>query len=327
MNSSDKTVPVWAAPRGVAAAVLGYCLIFVVINGVLASNINNDDLIENFFAQTLALNYGARNPPLFDWMLYGLQQLIGAGRFSLVLLRYALLAAGAWLTYLIAQRTIRDPKLQALAVFALPLSWLIGYHGHRILTHSNVMIIGIAGAVLMLIDLRERPALWRYALLGVFIVIGTLGKFGFAAFAAVALVAMLAIREYRGVVLSRGMMLTLAVALVPIGAFFIAIYLQNFKVAGAIYAVLAPEGRTSLGDNIAAYLAGVAGYLLPFLAVFAVAFARPMTHGGDPLRDPATVKLILIIAVVGTLVTLGAALGGSPSSRDRYFHLLSLIHI
>lgn len=80
---------------------------------------NADDAIESYMVQSLELSYVPRNPPFFDWLLWGLQQIVGTGLLSFALLRYALLAGCALLVWRIARQVIADPRLQALAVYSL----------------------------------------------------------------------------------------------------------------------------------------------------------------------------------------------------------------
>jgi 4-amino-4-deoxy-L-arabinose transferase-like glycosyltransferase len=105
----------------------------------------------------LRLNYSARDPPLYYWILYGLQQIANPNPFTFALVRYTLLFLFAFIIFTIARQVIADPRLQALSVFALSLLWVIGYHSHRILTHTNLMIVSIALTTLSLVLLRERP--------------------------------------------------------------------------------------------------------------------------------------------------------------------------
>lgn len=322
MTTSQQSFPFWATPAGVAAVTVGYCFVFIVLGGVLASGLPVDDSAENYLLQTLSVTYSPRNPPLFDWLMFGLQQIFGVGLTGFVIARYSLLFAAAMLVYAIARRCIRDPRLQALAVFSLSLFWVIGYHTNRNFNHSNVMIVAIAGSFLTLMDLRRQPSPWRYALLGLWIAIGVLGKFGFLAYLAVALAGALYLREFRPVILSARFLITIIVALTPIGAFLIAAYAENANFMTGVQGVVG-RNASALGllNNLFIYLAGLAGYLLPFAAVVALCFGVRKLPSMERLRDPSAVQLLAIIICAGVLLSLLGALPGALNVRDRYFHV------
>ena len=153
--AAPKDVPFWARQEGVAVILGIYMVLHALIATVFEIAVNPDDAIESYLVQSLELSYVPRNPPFFDWLLWGLQQVLGTDRLSFAVLRYTLLFACAMLVYRVARRVIAEPRLQALATFSLSAIWVIGYHSHRILTHSNVMIVAIAGAFLTVIALAR----------------------------------------------------------------------------------------------------------------------------------------------------------------------------
>src|SRR6185436_15879603 len=135
------------------------------------------------------------------------------GLVTMAVMRYVPLFTCGMLVYAVARRAIGDPRLQALAVFSLSLLWVIGYQSHRILTHSNIMVVAIAGTVLTVLILRERPTAARYWILGLWLAIGTFAKFGFPAFVIALFCAMASDREFRPVLLDRRIILSLSTAM------------------------------------------------------------------------------------------------------------------
>ncbi|MFS8038103.1 ArnT family glycosyltransferase [Xanthobacter sp. AM11] len=327
-TSAFAPVPFWARPAGVTLIVGGWMLIHALIAIFFEIAINADDAIESYMVQSLELSYVPRNPPFFDWLLWGLQRVVGTGALSFAVLRYALLFACAMLVWRVARRVIGDPRLQALATFSLSAIWVIGYHSHRILTHSNVMIVAIAGAFLTLTALTQRRSAGLYASLGAWIAVGLLGKFGFAAFLGVLLVACLIEPAYRRVLFDRRIGLTLAAAAVPLVIYGWALYRLDQDVAAATAQTI---GATGAGwdDVLASVVSALGGYVLPLVFLIAVVFL-PSNRGEGPAPDdgargPAR-RVLRTIIVAGIVVTLAGTIAvGTTSLRDRYFHVFLLL--
>lgn len=327
-GASSLQAPFWARPEGVALIVGLWMVLHAVIAVVFEIAVNADDAIESYMVQSLELSYVPRNPPLYDWLLWGLQRIFGVGTLSFAVLRYTLLFACAMLVYRVARRMIADPRLQALATFSLSFIWVIGYHSHRILTHSNVMIVAIAGAFLTVMALSRHKSLGLYAGLGLWIAAGVLGKFGFVAFLGALLVACLLEPAYRKVILDPRLLVTVAVAAVPLGIYGFALWRYGQNVAEATAQTI---GATGAGwDAVVSSMVGALfGYVLPLVLVVALVFL-PYNRGegaiaDDPERAAArrVLRSIIVIGIVATLATTLAM--GTASLRDRYFHVFLLL--
>jgi len=321
-------VPFWARPEGVALIVALWAIAHALIATVFEIAVNADDAIESYLVQSLELSYVPRNPPLFDWLLWGLQRIFGFGTLSFAVLRYTLLFACAMLVYRVARLIIADARLQALATFSLSAIWVIGYHSHRILTHSNVMIVAIAGSLWVILLLARRPTTGLYAILGGLIAAGMLGKFGYAAFLGVAVVAMLLDAGFRKVLFDRRIVLTLLVAAVPLAIYGVALHMLKQDVVEAAAQTLGAT-KAAWGDVLATFVAAIAGYTLPLVALMAVVFL-PYNRGEGAIADDAQraagrrlIRNIALIGIALTLVTVVAA--GATSLRDRYFHVFLLL--
>ncbi|MEP9377712.1 hypothetical protein ABLE91_13425 [Aquabacter sp. CN5-332] len=321
--------PWWATPLGVALIVALWAIIHGAISVFMEGAINVDDSIESYFVQSFEISYVPRNPPVFDWLLWGIQRLTGPGPLSFAILRYGLLFACAMLVYRVAQRAITDPRLQALAVFSLSALWVVGYHSHRILTHSNVMIVAIAGFMLTLMALARGPrSAWLYAGLGAWIVVGVVGKFGFIAYFIALFVASMLEPSFRRAFLDVRIGITVVVAAVPIGLYILALYLLKQDVVAATADVVAGNAKAGWEKVLDTFVGAWIGYLLPFLALVALVFL-PWNRGeGSRAAAPeqAAVRHVLrsmiLIGTIGTLIAVLAV--GSTSLRDRYFHVFFL---
>ena len=85
-------VPGWLTTFcGLALAVAGYRALYSVLHLAAGLPLGMDDVTDNVWVQQLALTYGRRQPPLYDWRLWGLQQPLGPGELSLAVLKTLLL--------------------------------------------------------------------------------------------------------------------------------------------------------------------------------------------------------------------------------------------
>ncbi len=327
-DAAPAAVPFWARPEGVAVIIAAWAVIHAFIGSFFEIAVNADDAVESYMVQSLELSYVPRNPPLYDWLLYGLQRVLGTGPLSFAVLRYVLLFACAMLVWRIARRVIADPRLQALATFSLSAIWVIGYHSHRILTHSNVMIVAIAGAVLTILALARQPSTRLYAGLGLWIAAGLLGKFGFLGFLGVFVVAMLLEPQFRRVLLDRRIGITILVAAFPLAIYGGALYILKQDVAAAVAQTI---GATNAGfdDVLGSFLGALAGYTLPLAALMAAVFL-PFNRGEGALPSSpdraAARRLLRNFIIMGVVVTLiGVLVAQTSSLRDRYFHVFLLL--
>ena len=327
-GEGERTAPWWTTPHAVAGIAAIYFLVFAAISLLLGSALGVDDAIENEAVQTLSINYSSRNPPLYDWILYGVQQVLGPGREGFVLVRYMFLFVCVLLIHAIARRAIADPRLQALSVFSLTLLWVFGYHAHRILTHSQPMVVAIAGATLTVLLLRERTSAVRYAALGGWIAVGVLGKFGFIAFIAMLVAGMLSEPSYRKLLLDRRIVLTVIVAGLPVAAYAAASVATDYNLAGAVTYAADVGRRASLGSVLAKFVQSWFGFFLPFLAVFlAIFFIRTQwkTEPQEESRD-AAYRLLRNMTIAGTAIALVAVVASATMrTHSRYFLVFYLL--
>lgn len=320
--------PWWAEPWGVALVLVLWGLAHAAIAVFMETAINVDDAVESYLVQSLEFSYVPRNPPVFDWLLYAIQRVTGPGLLSFAILRYALLVGTALLVYRVARRAIFDPRLQALAVYSLSLLWVVGYHSHRILTHSNIMILAIAGTMLTVAALAQEKRTSLYAGLGVWIAVGILGKFGYFAFFAALVISCLLEQSYRRVILDWRMLLSLLVAAVPLAVYVGFLIVLKQDVVAATADVVAANAKPDWIKVLDTFAGAWIGYLLPFLAVACLVFL-PFNRGeGARLPTPEqralrhVLRSLFLIGTIGTAIAVMAA--GSVSIRDRYFHVFFL---
>jgi 4-amino-4-deoxy-L-arabinose transferase-like glycosyltransferase len=303
--------------------IAAYCVLFLLITGLLSSAFNPDDEKASYATQIFALNYSSRNPPLYDWILYGVQHLLGVGPFPFALVRYTFLFLFGCAAYALARRAIADPRLQALSVFSISLLWQLGYHAHRINTHSDLMIVFIASTALCFVALRDRPTVGRYALLGAMVALGTLSKFGYLAFLASTIAAALALEPYRRVLLDRRIVIAVVVAAIPLAAFFVVGTLAQQHYVDSVMRVVLPREQMGMGATVVLLAIAWVGYVMPFLALFLLIiwpWREPSADRNGSRLDDARLFLRNLVIAATVVSCGGVLLLENTNVRDRYFN-------
>ncbi|MCI5074949.1 glycosyltransferase family 39 protein [Oricola sp.] len=318
--------PFWARPVGVTVICALWAGFHFWIAAFLRSALVVDDSLESFHSQSLEFFYASRNPALYDWILNGVNRIVGSSFYGAPLVNYASMLTCALLLYALARRVIADPRLQAFSVYSLSLLWIIGFESHRILAHSQVMIALMAAAILVFWSLGESRAVWKYLLLGALIPLGILAKYSFALFIGAIVAAALLERVYRRVVLDPRFLLTLLVAIAPLGLFFYLATAETQAIVDTSTGVLT-GGDDAILKVLEKLLGAFAGYGLPFAAIYALVFfvPRPARKAGAPGPNEAFLRLNRTVLLIGVVVMVAWALGpGGTQLRPRYLHCLFL---
>lgn len=85
-----------------------YGLVYSCLRLLVSDNLPVDDVKANVYTQTLELGYMAKQPPLYEWLLWLVQNFTGPTLPSFLILRYGLLAATFAFLYLVAKRIFAD---------------------------------------------------------------------------------------------------------------------------------------------------------------------------------------------------------------------------
>jgi hypothetical protein len=152
-----------ARPGGTLFLILLWAGLHTLLRLSLSSTLTADDAREAVLAQSLRWGYQARQPPLYNWLVWGAFRLIGPGLLALTLLKYLLLVLAFWLVYLTARTIVDDPRLATLGTFALILLLPIGWTVHEALTHSVLVLAACAGTVCALVRVAGAPSPLAYA--------------------------------------------------------------------------------------------------------------------------------------------------------------------
>jgi 4-amino-4-deoxy-L-arabinose transferase-like glycosyltransferase len=330
----------WLPPAttGGVVVLLGlYALVHVVLRLTLPASLGIDDARETLLAQTLAWGYLPRQPPLYNWLVWGAFRILGVGAAGLALVKYGLLFLTYLFVYLAGRRLVADPRLAALGALSLwavvPLNWVV----HEELTHSVAALAAAAASFHVGVRLVASGYAGLYLALGVALALGLLAKLSFALFGASLLLALLSLPEGRRRLARPEALLTLgALVLLPL-PYVMWFAGQDLSLRVMYVEEVQPDG---LG-----YLPGVASglyylarmvlyYVTPLWLLFLLAFGRRALAGRAPTAaDPAPAAgrrlLVRLFLAEGALLLAGILVGGVTYLKFRWlvpaFFLLPLV--
>ena len=285
-------------------------LAHVVVRVSLSSALKWDEAEQILWTQELALGYGAQ-PPLYTWLQWLTNQVVGPSVLSLSLLKHGLLALTYALMYL-AGRELLGERGAFWASASMMLLPALGWYSVRDHTHTILVTAMACGAWWLLLRIARRPRPLDFALLGLVCGLGMLAKYSFAMVAGALLVAALSVPETRRALLSRGWWWAPLVGLLVVlpHAVWLASHLAE-ATAGTIskMEIQADHGRVK---GLLRLLEGVTASTLLLWALFALwAFRsawwqRPVVPASPPLQKVFVRYFALILlALLGMVLFAG----------------------
>jgi 4-amino-4-deoxy-L-arabinose transferase-like glycosyltransferase len=260
--------------RGLAF-VLGGVLLYVILHTgfrMLASGVlGEDDTLEQVMVQELRVAYEARQPPLYDWVLYAVQQVTGPRLVAFLLVKYAALTATAVLIYLAAYRILGDRVWAALTVESLALIYQISWRYHEGFTHEVLAMVAVSATLVLFLRLYDHGRARDYFAFGIVAGLGFLTEPNYAVYqmclwGAAALQPAIAARTVRPMLL-----LSAAVAL-AIASPYLVWLLGDATHRGELWRASARGALMDRAIGIKDALRGPVMYLLPLIAILPAVF-------------------------------------------------------
>lgn len=313
-----------------------YSVLHITFRIAASPNISQDDVSAMLFTQHLSLGYTPRQPPLYDWMLWTVQQVTGPTVSSFLFLKYSLLIASAGFIYSGALRVFSSTLWATLSALSLLLLYQIGWNIHEGVTHTSAMICAIAASFWAFTRLVEKERLADYLILGLCIGLGSLTKYSYGAFVVSFFGAALLQPATRRLILNRQFLATIAIA-IGISLPFVGWVLFNEHDLATVYASslqIGAEGhwaRASRGVFLA--LRSSFSFLLPLLflvpLIFPGALKAAREEFGEAMRPSHELdweKLLLHMTLISLALLLAAAVvAGASDLRMRYMHPFYLL--
>jgi 4-amino-4-deoxy-L-arabinose transferase-like glycosyltransferase len=177
----------------------------VVIRVTISPALQWDEAQQIVWAQQLQWGYG-RQPPLYTWLQWCVNQLFGPSVLALSLLKQSLIVLTCVFMWLAARELLgrRAAWWTAASLFLLPP---FGWYAISDLTHTvlvTAMTCGIWWLLLRIVRREGRDCQTEFAALGLVCGCGMLAKYSFALVLAALIAALLSVRRPRRALFGRG---------------------------------------------------------------------------------------------------------------------------
>lgn len=160
----------------VIAIAVAYGLVHAGFRLAASHVLGEDDVIDIVLSQDLRAGYDAnpRQPPLYNWVLWAVQQLTGPRFESFLLIKYAALAASAGFLYLAARRALGRVLFAVLTVESLALIYSISWRYHEGFTHEAAAMVAVLATGWLLLRILQEGRPLDFAWLGLAMGLGFL---------------------------------------------------------------------------------------------------------------------------------------------------------
>lgn len=298
----------------VLGAILLYCALHTGFRLLASSVLGEDDAMEAILAQELRVAYDAvpRQPPLYNWLIFFLQRLLGTGVEVFLLIKYAALTAAAVLIYLIAYRAHGDRLFAVLSVEALALIYSIAWRYHEGFTHEVLAMVLVLAILLAVINLTDRPNGFGYVALGGLMGLGFLSEPTVYVLVAALLVAVWLQPAARSAFFRPMFVVSIALAAAMAAPYWLWV-LDGERRVVTWSRLFDPGGADSLGSALDA-LRGPFAYLAPLIVILPLLFPGFLRTAWRDLKrrpTPAQALDVELLTLHTALVALALAVGGA----------------
>lgn len=262
----------------------------------------------------LAGGYQLRNPPLYEWLLFGMQQVFGSGPLSYLALRYGLIAAIGMLFYVALFRTVTGTRMAAAFSLSLVLFFWFGWEAHHSVSHSLALLAASLAFWIAALAYAERPAAGLALGLGLVIGVGLMAKWTFLLVLLSLGAALALMPATRRIYTDPRSLLVLIGASLPVLPY--ALWLAKID-PELVAARFVPSGHIPLERTLQGAFVFITGIPLVFLPwiLFVLAFAkRFQRQNSEAGSQPDAIRLALLTAAIGVVlmaaIFIAVMLGG-----------------
>jgi 4-amino-4-deoxy-L-arabinose transferase-like glycosyltransferase len=290
-----------------------YFLLNIAIRLSLPPSLELDEAEQVFYSQWWMLGYGPQ-PPLYNWLQTAVFTLLGRSVFALSLLKNGLIFSCYVFYWLAAGHSLKDRRLQVVAVLALLTLPQVSFMAQQDLTHTVALLSAAALFLYAFYRILAAPDTLGYMLAGLAIGFGCLAKYNFPLLPVAALLAMLpepALRDRVFTLRLAWAIVLPAVMLAPHAVWLLANLdmattgtLRKMNESGEGWSLLTPlQGAASLSVAILAFSALT---LVLFAAVYQRSAVRVLKAQSLPIRVTERMLFLLLIGLLLVIVATGA---------------------
>jgi len=330
MGAGSGLVPALLSFRGVLAFWIVYGLAHAGLRAAVSRTLTIDDARANELAQNLAPGYQLRQPPLYEWILWGVQQVLGPGIESHLLVRYSLIGLLGLATYCAVREAVKDERWAAVASLSLVLSYPVGWTFHEWATQTILLSIACMLTIQAAIRFFERAGIGAAVFLGLALAFGTYSKFSYPLFVAGLFLAVLSMADTRRRLVDARLLISVAIVAVAMSPYVYWVV----KVQGDVVADLSAHLVQTVQSHFrrAVYGLGrlatsVPTFLLPWIAFMALLAPPAFLRAPDDASPPSLAERLSLrtMAFAVLLAAIGIVLAGVTNVAARYMHPVLII--
>jgi hypothetical protein len=323
-------VPEWLATfGGIACTVAAYRVAFSLAFAWGPAELGMDNVADNVWAQQFRLVYQLRQPPLFEWLLWPLQQATGPTTESFLIIRSAILILTAVFLFGAARFAIKDRRIAAVAVLSYALFYNVGWTMLERLPQSTLLLCCCAATAWTFVRALSTRRMLDYASLGLALGAGLLSKFNFALFGVSLLAACLTEPILRRRLKSFGLVYAALVAAIIVSPFIYGLVADQeplLRSAASIMQAGAKEPYpTRIGEGLMRLALSSFEFSLALIPLLAIVFWRPLRDGALLADDEgaAYARLFGKASAIGAgIAVVGVIASGSVYVLD--WHMLPI---
>lgn len=315
---------------GVLAFWILYGLAHSILRQTISRTLTLDDSRAAELAQNLAHGYQVRQPPLYEWLLWFSQQVLGTGLQSHQLVRYSLIAALGVATFGAVRAATKSERWAAVASLSLVFSYPVGWTFHEWATQTILLCIACVATLHAAILFFERGGLREAVLLGLAMALGFYAKFSYPLFLVALLIAALSIEETRKKLLNPLLLLSCAIVFILLAPYLVWLAKIQGNIATEVSGHMVQGQHSHLsraGTGLWRLVKSLVIFLLPWLLFIAMlappAFMRGVrSRQRIGLAERLTLRTMIVAAI---LAAIGIAAVGATNVAERYMHPILIV--
>lgn len=165
--------------RWVTWVLAAYFVVQAAVRISISSSVRIDEAQQFVVGQWLAWGYDAQ-PPLYNWLQYGVFELFGTSVASLAILKNALLFLVYLAYHRLARELLVDKRLAAIATLSLLTMPQMFWQAQRDLTHTVGTLLAVILFIYFVVVTIRRPTFASYAMISLWAGLGMLTKYNFS---------------------------------------------------------------------------------------------------------------------------------------------------
>lgn len=305
-----------------------YFAVQLVVRKLISTSTHLDESEQLILTQTWALGYGPQ-PPLYTWIQKLFFSAFGVSILSLALVKNLLLFLIYALAYWNARFITRSHPCGLVAAASMVFIPQISWEAQRDLTHSVLACVFSLAALALFCRAVESRKPSDYLAFGICIGLGSLSKYNFLLSVGGLLLAALTLKNLRGAILNRKMLLAAVIGLLiflPHGVWMV----DHWQVASSSSSKFAVQnsghwlGTTARG--LANLLVASVGFVLPVVGILGFVFFRARPSPVEISSRADFVPLLTrMLAIIMTLVAVCVIFLHITNFRGRWFQAILVV--